>query len=202
MYCIFLETKNDDFLKSFAGKICPIVMSKLFSDYDLVKKDDGEIDMECVLKYLKDEGMNLYLINCYLFLGQFCANKECCTDHETVFVSNQVKIFREAIECSYKAASEKQKEKAFSIRNGIYRLYQAYANKAREHMEIIESIYDGKYTRHWKLYIDKVKGYAKKEGMQGSFYIRAETNSDYDKFKTDTELTNLNPCDTIRSELP
>jgi len=205
MYYIFLETNNDDFIKEIARVNCIKTIDKLFSDYDLVKQESGDYDKTLAEKYFEDkESMNLYLISCFMLLGRLCVNNDCCTKHETVFDLTQIKIFRGAIEQSFrdKASSKEQMKKDFSIRRGTERLYHDYVNKVINFIKIIEIEYDGKYDYNWNQYINKAKTYATKQGINGSFYIRADaTDSDYYRFEKDMSLPNLAPCDVIYSTL-
>jgi len=205
VYYVFLETKNNAFLQRVAEKICSLIIKKIFKDYEYIKDDDGCFDQDLANKYVDNEGKNLFLINCYLLLGQFCTNKKCCTNHKTVILSDQYPIFRESIEASHKIEQKIYRESNPTERHGRYRMYLRYVNNVLPYLEIepIETSTDKGHPKYWDEYIKKVKGCINnKADIDAIFYIRAgDTNSDYNRFKADTGLADLNPCDTIRLAL-
>jgi hypothetical protein len=208
MYYVFLETKDNDLFSRIAQKDCPLIVEKLIKDYrDFVKQNCGLPNDELRQKYLGDEGRNINFINCYLLLGSYCAKPECCTSHITVLISDQLEIFSRIMQYSFKAAtqtlcSEGNDDEKKLERVGIQTMRQAYQQIDKLGVEKIEipNKYSRKHKKYWALYIRQAKKYAKTEGTQGFFYIRADTDSDYEHFKTDTGFSDLiNPCDTIRT---
>ena len=206
MHYVFLETIDDDFFKRIAEKNCTQIAGKLIEDYkSFIKQDEcGHIDEKKYQEYIKDDGKNIFFINCYLLFGSICVNyPDCCTNHITVLLSNQAEIIVNIMQESINNAKDGISSDCNDMqRLGIQRIQQRYTQVDKLRIENIDI--PNRYARNnpnfWSYYIKKAKKYGKKAGRQELFYIRADdVNSDFLKFKNDTGFINLLPCDTVRS---
>jgi len=130
MYYVFLETIDKNLSTRIAKINCPQIVKKLVEDYmAFIKQECGLIDNEQLQKYFEDEGRNIILINCYLLLnGGCCAKPDCCTNHTTVLVSEQVEIFsglmRDSIKDTQKLSNQNNNNEL--ERAGLQRAFQTY----------------------------------------------------------------------------
>jgi hypothetical protein len=125
------------------------------------------------------------------------------TDHITVLTSEQVKIIEESFANMVMVQYRNINQFTSRDRLSLQRIFHAHGIASIQQIEEIQSgleeIQSGHNMDHNKFLCSYIKKIGKlKEKSEGFVYVRAQTQSDYDYFITNTELQNILPCDSLQ----
>jgi len=190
MYYVFFETGNKVFFSRIADAFCSVVVQSIFEMVKDTLSDVSATDANLEKNVLRP-------LNCVLFPSVCCGNQECGANTIAVLTSDQLDRFE--ISMTHTNTAFLRANTVLNNPKGRINFQRILQNYRIMNIQGVEQIHienkgnDAEYLRSYIKKTDKLKGKA-----DGFVYVRAETDSDYDYFKTHTGLPNVTACDCFQ----
>ncbi|MCL2805192.1 MAG: hypothetical protein FWD26_04560 [Treponema sp.] len=194
MYYVFFETGNDDFFTHIANSFCEQVGQSVINLYEsgIFTNCAGMLDYTKMKKYFKTHGNIFCFLNCGLFPNINCNNDKCGTENISALALNQIKILEKSFRDMIMTVCSGKYLRSSRDRLNLQRIFHTYIAGMQQAEEIqVEN--EQNHDEYLRFYIKKTN--TLKEKAEGFIYIRAQTQSDYDYFISNTELPNVTACD-------
>jgi hypothetical protein len=198
MYYAFFETGNEVFFTKLIETFCSTYIRYTVDIYESVKQECGKLNWEEMAQFIEKNGRDLDIFNCAQhLLRTYCLNNACEAGHTTVLTQDQEAKFEEIMKNGKNQYCRSHypgnKKSTWREIQGIFQNHKIFGFFT---LEVLRFKRNGDPDKCWAIYIEKVN---KKTPATGYAYVRAQTGSDYDKFKASTTLNNVVPCDEFQS---
>jgi hypothetical protein len=198
MQYVFVETGNEFFFSHIANNFCKKIIRSIIDLYKngVFTYPDGMIDQEKMDEYIKLHGTKLCFLNCGLFPTVKCCNERCMTDHIAVLTSEQIKIIEESFANTVMVQYRNINQFSSRDRLSLQRIFHAHGTASLQQIEEIQTGHNMDHNKFLCSYLKKTDKLMGK--LEGFVYVRAQTQSDYDFFISNTTLRNTVPCDSLQ----